>query len=110
MEIIDVGTQIVGSIKSFGPDRDRPGKTIDFGSRVKKGDVLARLDDMPHKAALDNARATLKMQEAELKHSLTAEKQAERDFLRPKSCAIRIPWRITRICWLIMKWPSPSGL
>ena len=36
VEIIDVGAQIVGSIKSFGPDPDQPGKTIDYCSRVKR--------------------------------------------------------------------------
>ena len=47
VQIIDVGAQIVGMVKSFGPDANRPGKTIDYCSRVKEGDVLAQLDDLP---------------------------------------------------------------
>jgi len=82
VEIIDVGAQIVGSIKKFGPDRDRPGKTIDYRSRVKKGDILAQLDDSPHQAALDNAQANLKLAEAELSHYQARLRQAERDMAR----------------------------
>ena len=66
MEIIDVGAQIVGCVKSFGPDPDRPGKTIDFRSRVKQGGVLAQLDDLPHKAEVDRARVNLRRAEADV--------------------------------------------
>jgi HlyD family secretion protein len=82
VEIIDVGAQIVGSIKSFGPDRDRPGKTIDYRSRVKRGDVLAQLDDSPHQADLDRARAALLVAEAEAKRSLARKVQLEREAKR----------------------------
>ena len=50
VEVIDVGAQIVGRIKSFGPDSDSKNETIDYGSLVKKGDVLAKLDDLPYNA------------------------------------------------------------
>jgi HlyD family secretion protein len=66
MEIIEVGAQIVGCIKKFGPDPDRPGKTIDYRSRVKKDVVLAQLDDLPHQAERDKARVHLQLTEAEL--------------------------------------------
>ncbi len=82
VEIVDVGAQIVGSVKSFGPDLDKPGKTIDYRSRIKAGAVLAELDDLPHRAELDKARATLKLAEAELDHYRAREKQTERDFHR----------------------------
>jgi HlyD family secretion protein len=82
VQIIDVGAQIVGIITEFGPDPDRPGKTIDYRSRVRQGAVLARLDDLPHRAALENAQASLRLQEADLKHAEAREKQAERDFRR----------------------------
>jgi HlyD family secretion protein len=82
VEIIDVGAQIAGIVTSFGPDRDRPGKTVDYRSRVEEGDVLAKLDDLPYKAALDNARATLKLQVADLQQALAKEKQADREFRR----------------------------
>ncbi|MCY2994487.1 MAG: efflux RND transporter periplasmic adaptor subunit [Planctomycetota bacterium] len=82
VEIIDVGAQIVGSVKSFGPDPDRPGKTVDFRSRVKQGEVLAQLDDSPHRAELEKAQAALQLAEAEAKRFCTRRDQAERDHKR----------------------------
>ena len=84
MEIIDVGAQIVGSIKSFGPDLDRPGKTIDYRSRVKPDGVLAQLDDLPHRAEVDKAKATLKLAEAELKRVRARQRQIQLEFERAK--------------------------
>jgi HlyD family secretion protein len=83
-EKIDVGAQIVGMIKSFGPDRDRPGKTIDFNSRIKEGDVLAQLDDRPHRVALEKAVAGLKLAEAELRQSRAQRDKAKLDLEREK--------------------------
>ena len=82
VQIIDVGAQIVGMIKSFGPDANRPGKTIDFNSRVKEGDVLAQLDDRPHRVELEKAVAGLRLAEAEVKQSRAHRDQAERNFHR----------------------------
>lgn len=82
VETIDVVVQIVGSIKQLGPDPDRPGKTVDYRSRVKAGGVLAQLDDLPHRAEVDKARATLRLSEAELNHYRARQKQTERDFHR----------------------------
>jgi HlyD family secretion protein len=82
VETIDVGAQIVGSIKQLGPDPDRPGKTVDYRTRVKAGAVLAQLDDLPHRAEVDKARASLKLAEAELNHYRARQKQTERDFHR----------------------------
>jgi HlyD family secretion protein len=84
VEIIDVGAQIVGCIKSFGPDPDRPGKTIDYRSRVKEGAVLAQLDDLPHQAELDKARVNMKLAEAELSRYCAKQNQAERNLARAK--------------------------
>ena len=82
VEIVDVGAQIVGIIKSFGPDPERPDKTVDFRSRVKQGSVLARLDDLPHRAELDKASAFLQLAEAELRLSRAQLKLRERAFAR----------------------------
>jgi HlyD family secretion protein len=82
VQIIDVGAQIVGMIKSFGPDANGPDKTIDFNSRVKEGDVLAQLDDRPHRVELEKAVAGLRLAEAELKQSRAQRDKAERDFHR----------------------------
>ena len=82
VEIIDVGARIVGMIDSFGPDANRPGKTIDYNSRVKEGDVLAQLDDRPHQVELEKAIAGLRLAEAELKESHSHRDQAEHAFHR----------------------------
>jgi len=82
VEIVDVGARIVGSVTSFGPDLDKPGKTIDYRSHVKAGAVLAQLDDLALRAELDKARATLRLAQAELDHYRAREKQTERDFHR----------------------------
>jgi HlyD family secretion protein len=84
VEIIDVGAQIVGCVTSFGPDPDRPGKTIDYRSRVRQGGILAQLDDLPHRAELDRARVNLQLAEADLKRAHAHEKQAQRGFARAK--------------------------
>ena len=68
-EVIDVGAQIVGRIKSFGPDGQSEGKTIDYGSRVKEGDILAQLDDSQLTAELEKAKANRRLAEAELDRS-----------------------------------------
>ncbi len=81
-EIIDVGAQIVGIIKQFGPDPDRPGKTIDYRSRVTQGAILAQLDDLPHRAQLSQAQANLRLAEAELKRARARCAQAERELRR----------------------------
>ena len=63
-ELLDVGAAVAGQIVALGTDAD--GKPIDFGSQVKMGTVLARIDDMMFKATVDSARAVLRRAEAEL--------------------------------------------
>ena len=97
IEIIDVGAQIVGMIKSFGPDANRPGKTIDFNSRVREGDVLAQLDDRPHRVELEKAVAGLRMAEAEVKQSRAHRDQADAVSAAPSGCGTRIRWPNSRL-------------
>ena len=52
---MDVGAQVAGLIKSFGTDIH--GKTIDYGSMIEEGAVLARIDDSVYAADLAVARA-----------------------------------------------------
>ena len=54
-ELVNVGAQVTGKIMSFGKDAD--GKTVDYGSRVKKGMVLARIDEVLYEAELSEAKA-----------------------------------------------------
>ena len=55
VEVVDVGAQVAGLIKSFGTGTN--GRTIDYGSVVDEGAVLARIDDSVYAADLSVARA-----------------------------------------------------
>jgi HlyD family secretion protein len=56
-EVVDVGAQVAGQILSFG--KDQQGKAIDYGSAVKAGTVLARIDDSLYALDVAQAQATL---------------------------------------------------
>ncbi|MBI5584538.1 MAG: efflux RND transporter periplasmic adaptor subunit [Deltaproteobacteria bacterium] len=61
-ELVDVGTQVGGMILSFGKDKN--GKTIDYGSAVEAGMILAKIDEALSVAAVEHARAQLQQAEA----------------------------------------------
>src|SRR4051812_35460940 len=43
-EVVDIGAQVAGQIVEFGKDLDNTSKAIDYGSRVEKGTLLAKID------------------------------------------------------------------
>ncbi len=59
IQTVEVGTQVSGRIKKL---------YVDFNSHVKKGQVLAKIDEEPLRLSLDQARATLDNAKAELKY------------------------------------------
>jgi HlyD family secretion protein len=61
-EVVDVGAQVAGQILSFGKDKN--GKTIDYGSTVEQGTVLAQIDDSLYAADALEAAAQLKQAKA----------------------------------------------
>jgi HlyD family secretion protein len=63
-EVIDIGAQVAGMIQEFGRDPQNPNNPIDYGSRVEKGTVLARIDESLYRAAVDQAAANLHQAEA----------------------------------------------
>jgi HlyD family secretion protein len=86
-EVIDVGAQVAGQILSFGKDVN--GKTVDYGSVVGEGTVLARIDDSLYsadeaqaEAQVQSARASLQRAEADLDQLKAKLRQAERDWQR----------------------------
>jgi HlyD family secretion protein len=86
-EVIDVGAQVAGQIVSFGNDAN--GKTVDYGSAVKEGTVLARIDDSLYaadaaqaEAQIQSAKAGLQRTEADLEQMKAKLQQAQRDWLR----------------------------
>ncbi|MCE5228157.1 efflux RND transporter periplasmic adaptor subunit [bacterium] len=86
-DLIDVGAQVAGRIIEFGKDED--GKEIDYGSRLKKGMILARIDDSTYKsqlkmseASLNSAKANLARSEADMGQLKAKLNQAQRDWER----------------------------
>jgi HlyD family secretion protein len=72
-EVVDVGAQVAGIVDYFGKDKD--GNTVDYGSVVEEGTVLAKINDALY--AADVALATAQLQEANAKLY-----QAQRDWDR----------------------------
>jgi HlyD family secretion protein len=62
VEVVDVGAQVAGLIKTFGTDIN--GKTIDYGSIVEQDAVLAKIDDSVYAADLAVAKAQLEQAKA----------------------------------------------
>jgi HlyD family secretion protein len=95
-EVIDVGAQVQGMIQEFGRDPRDSRKSVDYGTEVEPGTVLAKIDDKLYKADADQAKAQLeqyktrveqakanvKKAEADLEQAKAKEEQARLDFLR----------------------------
>ncbi len=74
-ELVNVGAQVGGMITTLGTDAN--GNTVNYGSEVKAGMVLARIDDALYQTELQSANAQLKQAQAQLKQAQTQKKQAE---------------------------------
>jgi HlyD family secretion protein len=86
-EVIDVGAQVAGIVDVFGKDKN--GKTIDYGSVVEQGMVLAKIDDALYaadvklgQAQLDQDKAGETRAEADLEQMKAKLTQAEADWNR----------------------------
>lgn len=84
-EVVDVGARVMGLILEFGADPRDPAKSVDFGTVVEKGTVLARIDPVPFEAALEQAEASLEQSKANLLELEAKGRQAERDLRRAES-------------------------
>ncbi len=54
-EVVDVGAQVAGQVSAFGKDKN--GKSIDYGSEVEEGTVLAKIDDSLYAADVASGQA-----------------------------------------------------
>ena len=92
-DLIDIGAQVTGQIMAFG--KDVAGNEVDYCSEVRKGQLLARIDDVTYKAEVTIAKATLASREAQLasaKADVTQAtatlRQAERDWGRAQKLGV----------------------
>lgn len=88
-ELVDVGAQVAGRIVSFG--KDEAGRTVDYGSRIEEGTVLALIDDSLFSADVaqinaqrEQALAGVLRAEADLGQLQAKLFQAERDWNRAR--------------------------
>jgi HlyD family secretion protein len=88
-EVVDVGAQVAGKIVSFGKDKN--GKTVDYGSVVEAGMVLAQIDDTLYaadaasaKAQLAQAKAAVQKAQADLGQMQAKLLQTENDWARAR--------------------------
>ena len=93
-ELVNVGAQVSGKIMNFGTDGD--GKSVDYGSQVKKGMLLAQIDDVLYEAALREAKAeklqaevAILSSEASLNQAKAQLVLAERNFKRAQELTPR---------------------
>lgn len=89
-ELVNVGAQVTGKIMKFGIDAD--GKTVDYGSRVKAGKMLAQIDDVLYDAEVRSAKAqklqaeaAIKSAEANLQVAQARKVLADQNWARAKS-------------------------
>jgi HlyD family secretion protein len=89
-EVVDVGAQVAGQILSFG--KDAKGKTVDYGSVVDEGTILAKIDDSLYRAdaaqadaQVESAQAGLQRSKADLEQMKAKLQQAERDWRRAQN-------------------------
>jgi HlyD family secretion protein len=66
-EVVDVGAQVAGLIQEFGKDPKDHTRTIDYGSNVEDGTVLAQIDQSLYAAAAEKARADVGQAEANVR-------------------------------------------
>ena len=85
-EVVDVGAQVAGLIKTFGKDIE--GKTIDYGSVIEEGAVLAKIDDSVYAADLAVANAQRALDKA---GELSA--QANLDQMKAKFVQADAEWK-----------------
>ena len=89
-EVVDVGAQVQGQILSFGKDANN--KTVDYGSAVREGMTLAKIDDTLYaasvridKAAVEQARANLANAKANVLQMKAKLFEAEADWHRAET-------------------------
>lgn len=87
-DVVDVGAQVVGRIKSFGLDPRGEidptfkNKSVDYRSEVKEGTILAVIDDAVYLAQRNQARAAFERAKADLVQMEARLAQADAEWQR----------------------------
>ena len=87
-EVVDVGTQVMGRIKELGSDPRGnadptfAGKSVDYGSPVEQGMLLAQIDPSIYKAQHDQAKGSVAQAKANVLQSQAKLVQAEAEWKR----------------------------
>ena len=63
-EVVDIGAQVAGQVKSLGQDPKAPAKSVDYGTAVEEGTVLARIDDALYASDVEQAQAAVEAAKA----------------------------------------------
>jgi HlyD family secretion protein len=84
-EVADVGPKVAGQITRFGADPRDPKKSIDYGTLVEEGTILAQIDPTIYKlkveqaqAQVEKCQAALELAEIHLRQAENAWKRAEK--------------------------------
>jgi HlyD family secretion protein len=75
-DIIDVGAQVAGRVIEFGVDSNT-GKSIDYGSYVAKGMVLAKIDTSVYEIEVEIAAAQARRTAAQVSQAISQLKESE---------------------------------
>lgn len=91
-EVVDIGAQVAGQVAKLGIDPRDSSKSIDYGTPVEEGTVLARIDDTLYKSDVDvalaaaaQAKANVRRAEADLVQMKAKVGQARNDFERART-------------------------
>ena len=82
-ELVDVGAQVTGEIKEFGTDAN--GNRVDYGSEVKAGQLLARIDDTIVELDIKRAEASVAQARAQILSSEAGLAQAKASISQAKA-------------------------
>lgn len=82
-ELVDVGAQVTGEIKEFGLDTS--GKRVDYGSEVKAGQMLARIDDTIVELDIQRAEASVAQAKAQISQADAAVASAKAQISQAQS-------------------------
>jgi HlyD family secretion protein len=84
-EVIDVGAQVAAQIKNFGPDPTDSTKTVDYGSVVHGGTLLAQLDDSLYQARQEQMQAAVEVAQAQVASADANLKRSQADLIQMKA-------------------------